>query len=71
MKNQKSNQFKKGLRDAKSDLAGNWVTAKELKDVDHITSHLKAMVGASDEYIKGYLSVAFGRYGARIVRKLS
>ncbi len=44
-----------GVRDAKNDLAEGWVD--ENMTVTFIAESLKATVGASDEYVRGYLTV--------------
>jgi hypothetical protein len=49
--------FFAGVTDAKNDLVEGWVP--ESVSIDFITNQLRVMVGASDAYIAGYLSVVF------------
>lgn len=48
--------FTTGVTDAKSDLAAGWVPKFNL---DFVVSQLRVMIGASDSYIAGYLSVLY------------
>ncbi len=50
--------FEAGVDDAESDIRGNWLP--EGSTLDYIVNELRVGVGASDEYIAGYLSVVFG-----------
>ena len=49
--------FAGGVNDAKNDLAEGWVPKSV--SIDFIGNQLRVMVGASDAYIAGYLSVVF------------
>jgi hypothetical protein len=49
--------FAGGVNDAKNDLIDGWVP--ESVSIDFITNELRVMIGASDAYIAGYLSVVF------------
>jgi|Laugresbdmm110dd_1035094.scaffolds.fasta_scaffold304922_1 hypothetical protein len=49
--------FSAGVNDAKNDLAEGWVPKSV--SIDFIGNQLRVMVGASDAYIAGYLSVVF------------
>ena len=49
--------FAGGVNDAKNDLADGWVP--ESVSIDFIANELRVMIGASDAYIAGYLSVVF------------
>ena len=48
--------FSDGVAAATSDLAEGWVESAEF---DFIVNQLRVMVGASDAYLAGYLSVIF------------
>lgn len=50
--------FKAGVEAAKFDLDEGWFPGGET--LDSITANLRVMVGASDEYIAGYLSEIYG-----------
>lgn len=50
--------FESGVDDAKTDIAGKWLP--EGSTLDYIVNELRVGVGASDEYIAGYLSAVFG-----------
>ena len=47
--------YEQGVTDAKNDLAEGWVTGTET--AVYITNQLTFMVGASEDYIQGYLTV--------------
>jgi hypothetical protein len=49
--------FAGGVNDAKNDLTDGWVP--ESVSIDFIANELRVMIGASDAYIAGYLSVVF------------
>jgi hypothetical protein len=49
--------FSAGVNDAKTDLAEGW--APECVSIDFIVNQLRVMIGASDSYLAGYLSVVF------------
>jgi hypothetical protein len=49
--------FSAGVNAAKNDLAEGWVP--ESVSIDFIGNQLRVMIGASDAYIAGYLSVVF------------
>lgn len=50
--------FETAVFDAKNDFADGWFP--ETFTLDYLVSQLRVMMGASDEYVAGYLSVAFG-----------
>jgi hypothetical protein len=47
--------YYQGIRDAKQDLAEGWID--ETLTADYIRNQLEVMVGATPEYIEGYLTV--------------
>jgi hypothetical protein len=47
--------YKQGVEDAKNDLAEGWISGDE--KASYIENQLKVVVGATDEYIRGYLTV--------------
>jgi hypothetical protein len=47
--------YTQGANDAKKDLAEGWI--EENATADYIRNQLVVMVGASEEYIQGYLTV--------------
>jgi hypothetical protein len=49
--------FSAGVSDATADLTSGWVP--ESVSIDFIANELRVMIGASDAYIAGYLSVVF------------
>lgn len=49
--------FSGGVNDATLDMADGWVPTEF--SLDSIVSQLRVMVGASDAYIAGYLSVLY------------
>ena len=56
--------FSAGVTDATADLAGGWVpsggpTEKSAVTLNYLVNELRVMIGASDAYIAGYLSVVF------------
>jgi hypothetical protein len=51
-------EFETGYYDAKNDLADGWVP--ENYSLDYVLNQLRVMMGASDSYCAGYLSVLFG-----------
>ena len=59
--------FSAGSSDALADLsfgpimAGGPTEKSVPATLDYIVNNLRTMIGASDEYIAGYLSVVFGR----------
>ena len=46
-----------GVNDARIDLAEGWVP--EQLTLDYLVNQLRVMMGATDEYIAGYLSVIY------------
>jgi hypothetical protein len=57
--------FSAGVSDAESDLANGWVpsggpTEKSGYTLDLVVNNLRTMIGATDSYIAGYLSVLYG-----------
>jgi len=50
--------FLGGVDDATIDRTEGWLPAEV--SIDFIVNQLRVMVGASDSYIAGYLSVVFG-----------
>jgi hypothetical protein len=49
--------FAGGVNDAKNDLNDGW--CPDSFTIDYIVNQLRVMMGASDAYIAGYLSVVF------------
>lgn len=49
------NTYEQGVNDARLDLAEGWVP--EFITASSIRNQLQKMVGATEEYIQGYLSV--------------
>lgn len=47
--------YAQGVADAKNDLAEGWVD--ERMTFEQVSNQLEVMVGASKEYINGYLTV--------------
>lgn len=43
-----------GKHDAELDIAENWVSPDDLVNKAQLAQHLKATIGASDEYIDAY-----------------
>lgn len=50
--------FETAVIDAKNDCFGGWVPTTFT--LDFIVNELRVNVGASDEYVAGYLSVVYG-----------
>ena len=48
-----------GVRDAEQDLAEGYVPSHDHLTLDYIVNQLRVMMGATDDYIAGYLSVIY------------
>lgn len=51
--------FSGGARDARIDLDDGW--CPEEFTLDYVVNQLRVMMGATDEYIAGYLSVIYSK----------
>lgn len=49
--------YSNGVADATNDLADGWVPEKF--NLDFIVNQLRIMMGATDSYIAGYVSILF------------
>jgi len=59
MKKVTMNDYIKGITDAGADLSSGWLP--DNFTLDSVVNQLRVMIGATDSYIAGYLSVIYSK----------